>query len=102
MKDRKTVFTVVNHTSKHRKNTRPNTGKTVENMTRIAEYVLMSFEVEMFEVTHRSLPIFLLRLDPGSCRSSLSWSSGIMSFPSAEVSKSSVALRLAGFLGSVA
>ena len=56
----------------------------------------------MFEVTHRSLPRFLLRLDPGSCRSSSSSSSGIMSFPSAEVSKSSVALRLAGFLGSVA
>lgn len=51
---------------------------------------------------YHTVPGFLFRLDPGSCPSSSSSSSGIMSFPSAEVWKSSVALRLVGFVGSVA
>lgn len=48
------------------------------------------------------VPDFLLRLDPGSCCSSSSSLSWMMSFPSEETWKSSVALRLVGFFGSVA
>ena len=46
-----------------------------------------------------NIPCFLFRLSPGSWRSS---SSGMISFPSAEISKSFVTLRLAAFLGSEA
>ena len=46
-----------------------------------------------------NIPCFLFRFSPGSCRSS---SSGMISFPSAEISKSFLTLRLAAFLGSEA